>query len=67
MVSSERSQEIEEALAHQGQQIADLSDMMIAQAKEMDALKLELAKLRGKLEAGDQTSGQQANVRPPHY
>lgn len=67
MDSSDRSQEIEETLAHQGQQISDLSDIVIAQAKEIESLRLELAKLRGKLEAGDHTSGEQANVKPPHY
>lgn len=67
MPDEARLQALEEITAYQGQQIADLSDMVIAQAKEMDSLRLELAKLRGKLEAGDQTSGEQANVKPPHY
>jgi SlyX protein len=57
---------IEETLAHQEQQINDLSDMLIAQGRDIEKLQKQLQKLEGKLE--QVTEGDQpANQKPPHY
>ena len=60
---------IEEALAHQEQQIQDLSDIVIEQGKDIDALKKYIAKLEGKIEVLEDGSGAEApaNEKPPHY
>lgn len=69
---------IEETLAHQDQQIQDLSEMLIAQGDEITALKRQIEKLQGKMGDMEQNSGaggdkpmsvteQAAMDRPPHY
>jgi len=60
------SNEIEETLAHQEQQINDLSDMIISQGKEIDTLKKEVQKLQGKLEQINEDAPE-ADQPPPHY
>ena len=57
---------IEEALAHQEQQISDLSDMVIAQGQEISTLKKHIQKLEGKLEDMGEDAGP-ADQKPPHY
>ena len=49
-MSEEKINKIEETLAHQEQQINDLSDMLIAQGREIDMLKKQVSKLEGKIE-----------------
>ncbi len=66
---------IETLLSHQERQIHDLSDMVIAQGREIDALKLRLERLNAKIanvEAGDageklSATEQAARDKPPHY
>lgn len=66
---------IETLLSHQEKQIHDLSDMVIAQGREMEALKLRLERLNAKIanvEAGDageklSVTEQAARDKPPHY
>lgn len=70
---------IEETLAHQEQQINDLSEMIIAQGKDIEALKLYIRDLKSKIEmleddAGETTdqkplsvTEQAARDKPPHY
>lgn len=68
---------LQEALAHQDQEITDLNDVIINQGKEIDLLKAALKKLNHKIEAlennngSDQTplstSEQAAQNKPPHY
>ncbi|MFK7839561.1 MAG: SlyX family protein [Bdellovibrionales bacterium] len=59
-------QNLQETVAHQDQQINDLSDMIIAQGSAIDALKKEVNKLQGKLEQmGDDAP--EADQKPPHY
>ena len=57
---------IEETLAHQEQQINDLSDMVITQSKEIAALQKELLKLQGKIEDLSEDAPA-ADQKPPHY
>ena len=59
-------QNLQETVAHQEQQINDLSDMLIAQGHAIDTLKKEIAKLQGKLEQMDE-DGPAADQKPPHY
>ena len=68
---------IEEALAHQDQQIQDLSEMVIVQTREIDVLRKRLQKLENKISAAEEDNGQgdksmsatehAAMTRPPHY
>ncbi len=57
---------IEETLAHQEQQINDLSEMLIAQNRDIEALQKKLEKLEGKIESAEE-DGQPADQKPPHY
>ena len=77
-MSETRLQTLEETLAHQDQQIADLSEMLILQGREITKLHKEIAKINGKLEAAGGHSGQSegealsgadfaAQNKPPHY
>jgi uncharacterized coiled-coil protein SlyX len=59
-------QNLQETVAHQEQQISDLSDMIITQGHEIDTLKKELLKLQGKVENIEE-SAPEADQRPPHY
>lgn len=65
-MSEDKLNAIEELLAHQDQQITDLSDMLIRQGRELDALKKHVEKLEGKLEQFSDEP-QAANQKPPHY
>lgn len=76
---TEESSKIEETLAHQEQQIQDLSDVLIKQSREIESLRAQLAKLQGKVDviqhdmnAPDEgralsVSEQAARDKPPHY
>lgn len=59
-------QSLQETVAHQEQQINDLSDMLVAQGHEIDTLRKEIMKLQGKIENGGEEA-QPADQRPPHY
>ena len=78
MSSNTNSTHIEEALAHQEQQISDLNDIVTKQANEIDILKQQLARLNSKLNMVQETSQngegeslsvteQAAQNKPPHY
>lgn len=78
MNEEQRIQKLEEALAHQDQQIADLSEMLILQHKDIAALRSEIVKLGGCVEdmqdALDDKDGAPRSVteeaarnKPPHY
>ena len=69
---------IEETLAHQDQQIQDLSEMLIAQGEEIKTLKREVKKIQGKMGDMEEAAGaggdkpvsmieQIAMDKPPHY
>ena len=68
---------LETLLTHQEKQIHDLSDMVIAQGREIEALKLRLERLNAKIanvetSVADGTeslsvSEQAARDKPPHY
>lgn len=75
-MSEKRLQTLEETLAHQDQQIADLSEMLILQGREIAKLHKEITKLNGKLETANSHSGEgealsgtefAAQNKPPHY
>lgn len=66
-MTEEKLNAIEETLAHQEQQIQDLSDMVVTQGREMDTLRKEILKLQGKIENMDEGEQQPANQKPPHY
>lgn len=73
----EKMNRIEEALAHQEQQIHDLSEMVIMQGAEIDSLKNRIVRLLDKvglLENSSAENGktvsiseQAAQDKPPHY
>ncbi len=69
---------IEEMMAHQEQQIHDLSEMVNRQWQEIDLLKKQLEKTNAKLGVLEETAGdseseglsvteQAARDKPPHY
>ena len=58
--------QIEETLAHQEQQINDLSEMLIAQSRDIETLQKKLLKLEGKIEETAE-GGAIADQKPPHY
>lgn len=60
-------QNLQETVAHQEQQINDLSDMIIAQGHAMSALEKEVMKLQGKMAQMDEGGEQAADQKPPHY
>lgn len=66
-MTEEKLNAIEETLAHQEQQIQDLSDMVVTQGREMATLRKEILKLQGKIENMDEGEQQPANQKPPHY
>ena len=68
--------DIETTLAHHDEQIAQMSDLITDQWKQIEALKKQLSRLSDKLEQGDDGSGQNrqlstleqaAQDKPPHY
>ena len=70
---------IEELLAHQDQQIQDLSDMLIHQGKDIEHLKAHIRKLEGRIETlkdeqDTDTKNENLSIseiaardKPPHY
>jgi len=66
-MSNQDIQNLQETIAHQEQQINDLSDMIIAQGHAIGDLKKEVLKLQGKMEQMDEGSEQAADQKPPHY
>ena len=62
---------LQEALCHQGEDIARLSDEVFAQQKEIKALRSEVLALKRDLSvAKDQSNAEASNnddQRPPHY
>ena len=76
-MSEKELQSIQETLAHQEQQINDLSDMVIQQGKEITSLRQYIKRLEGKvedLEQGKEGEGEaQSGIefaaanKPPHY
>ena len=75
-MSEEKIENLEMTMAHQDRQIQDLSDMLIAQGKEIDRLKRHIIKTEQKLEeymdAAKEDDGLSsaeiaARDKPPHY
>jgi SlyX protein len=68
-MSDEKLMEIETTLAHQEKTIADLSDVMNDQWKEIEALKRQLKMANTKIEELESNVGgdDQSNVKPPHW
>lgn len=77
-MTDERLTKIETLLAHQDQQIQDLSEIINLQRKEIDALKVRLDRTQKKLidmdqgapavqEEGLSVSEQALRDKPPHY
>lgn len=78
-MNEEAEQRIEEALAYQDKQIQDLSDMIIAQGKDIAVLKKHIRTLEENIrdleEDRDQKDGDKglsvsdiaARNKPPHY
>lgn len=77
-MSEKRLQTLEETLTHQDQQIADLSEMLILQGREIAKLHKEITKLNDKISAASDHSGHGAGEalsgadfaaqnKPPHY
>ena len=56
--------ELEIRYAHLEQQFAELSQVVFEQQKAIDALKMELGAMRGRL---DVVGEPMANDKPPHY
>lgn len=68
-MSDEKLMEIETTLAHQEKTIADLSDVMNDQWREIEALKRQLKMANNKIEELESNVGgdDQSNVKPPHW
>lgn len=77
-MTDERLTKIETLLAHQDQQIQDLSEIINLQRKEIDALKVRLDRTQKKLidmdqgapvvqEEGLSVTEQALRDKPPHY
>jgi uncharacterized coiled-coil protein SlyX len=64
-MSEERLQAIESALAHQDEQIRDLSAVIARQWNDIERLKRLLEQAQATIEEMNDAPG--ANVRPPHY
>lgn len=64
-----RIEDLETRAAYQEQTIDEMSEMIAAQWKEIDALNRKLARLEAKLEAAIETLRQpdQPEPPPPHY
>lgn len=65
-MSAQDIQNLQETVAHQEQQINDLSDMIIRQGHEINALRKEISKLQGKVENIEE-GAPAADQKPPHY
>ena len=61
--------DLEMAITHQDKAIADLSDIVNAQWKEIESLKRQLKKANDKIDELDSSvdQGDRANVKPPHW
>lgn len=74
-MTNKKINRIEEMLAHQEQQIGDLSEMVNTQWKEIEALKSRLEQANSKLSylenkgsgEGQSISDIAAQEKPPHY
>jgi SlyX protein len=68
-MSENRLNDIETALAHQDNIIADLSDIINDQWKEIESLKRKLSETNDKIQDIENLGGDnnQANVKPPHW
>ena len=77
-MSENKLKNIEEMLAHYGQQIQDLSEMVTRQWSEIDHLKKHMTKMKDKINVLEDTSsasdGEELSVtemaardKPPHY
>ncbi len=68
-MSEDRLNDIETALAHQDKTIADLSDVINDQWKEIELLKRKLSETNDKIQDIENLGGDnnQANVKPPHW
>jgi len=68
-MSDERLNDIETTLAHQDKTIADLSDVINDQWKQIEALKRKLLETNNKIDELESNAGanDQANVKPPHW
>lgn len=65
---NDRINNLEEIVATQDRQINDLSDMVNAQWKEIDRLKLLIKKADAKIQSlEDGADAPEANAPPPHY
>ena len=74
-MSENRLENLEIILAHQEQQMQDMSEMITAQWKEIDRLKAKITRLEGKIEETEKgneetslsTTELAAMNKPPHY
>ncbi|MCB9982976.1 MAG: SlyX family protein [Rhodospirillales bacterium] len=77
-MNNEALDKIEETLAHQEQQIIDLSDMVITQGRDIDLLKKHIRQLENKIDVLEDEAAigedkplsvteQAARAKPPHY
>ncbi len=71
---AERFEEIETKIAHLEHANAQLSEVVLAQQRDLESLRLQLAALRSRLEAGKGADSSAAETawtleqeRPPHY
>ena len=62
----DRSQALEEKVAHLTRAVEDLSDVVTAQAREVERL-TRLVGLLAEREAEREAGVPEANVRPPHW
>ena len=62
----DRSQALEEKVAHLTRAVEDLSDVVTAQAREVERL-TRLVGLLAEREAEREAGAPEANVRPPHW
>ncbi len=64
----DRTEDLEERIAHLTRAVEDLSDVVARQSKDLDRL-LRLTQLLAEREAEREGNGQvpEANVRPPHW
>jgi len=69
MSDTDRLNDIEMTLAHQDKVIADLSEVVNDQWKVIESLKRKLTETNNKIDELETNSntGDQANVKPPHW
>lgn len=66
-MTADRMDKIEATLAHQEQQIQDLSDIVLQQGREIEGLKKLLLRAQVEIDEMQSGDGPAANVKPPHY